>query len=210
MGLLNPHLDDAAFADVWTEQSVPGRAGSRRPAEAHLQECEECRGRYAAFSAWLETVRHDARSDAEEALTGERLATQQAQIARRLEALEQPARVIAFPRFTQPVSTQPADRRRWIAGAAAAGLVVGVGLGQLMSNREADPGQAARLPGQFQQMARGSVSAGESLVGVQAVSQVSDEAYLDDHEFVPPQARVPESLQYLNAITPSARDYDPR
>jgi hypothetical protein len=27
---------------------------------------------------------------------------------------------------------------------------------------------------------------------------------------LPSPARVPESLQYLNAITPSARDYDPR
>ena len=38
------------------------------------------------------------RDDADAMLTSDRLATQQAQIARRLEALDRPARVIAFPK----------------------------------------------------------------------------------------------------------------
>jgi len=33
---------------------------------------------------------------------------------------------------------------------------------------------------------------------------------LYEPEVTSSQARVPDSLQYLNAITPGARDYDPR
>ena len=50
----------------------------------------------------------------------------------------------------------------------------------------------------------------ESPRPLQPVSQIADESLLDDRELVPAQVRVPESLQYLNAITPGARDFDPR
>ena len=47
-------------------------------------------------------------------------------------------------------------------------------------------------------------------MGIQPVnSQLGDESFLSDPE-LSSQARVPESLRYLNEITPSARDYDPR
>jgi len=211
VGLLNRHLDDAALADVWTERLTSGSSESGRPAEAHLRSCTECRARYAAFSAWLETIRLDAHAEANEVLSGERLSAQQAQIFRRLEALEHPARVIAFPRFARPIAVQPSRRRSWIAAAAAAGLVVGIGLGQLL---EFGGRTAARSSNTFiaqpAQIARGTIPVGEAVqMGVQSViSQVSDESYLYEQELVPSQARVPESLQYLNAITPSARDYD--
>ncbi len=60
----------------------------------------------------------------------EQLAAQQAQILRRLEQLDEPARVISFPRFGRRVHDSGAGGRRvavsWVAVAAAAGLVVGV------------------------------------------------------------------------------------
>jgi hypothetical protein len=208
VALLDSHLDDAALADAWTERATSGSAQADRPAEAHLRECAECRTRYTAFSTWLDGLRADAVAEADESLGPERLAVQQAQIMRRLEALEQPGRVIAFPRFAQPTSVRPNDGRRWIASAAAAGLVVGLGLGQMLdfgaSLRSLSP-----ISGSAQQVARGDVE--PPRVGLQTVAAtVSDETYLYESEpdFLTSTARVPESLQYLNAITPSARDYD--
>jgi hypothetical protein len=211
VGLLNSHLDDAAFADVWTERAASGSAESGRPAESHLRACADCRARYAAFSGWLDTLRADATAEAEEALGAERLAAQQAQISRRLEALEQPGRVLAFPRFAQPTSMRPSDGRRWIAGAAAAGLVVGLGLGQMLEFGGDTFRSNSSVAGAPQQVAfGGAVGAETARAGLQPVGSSSDETYLYELDVLPSQARVPESLQYLNAITPSARDYDPR
>ncbi len=210
MALLKPHLDDDAFADVWTERATSGSSRPGRPAEVHLRQCAECRARYAAFSSWLDTLRADALAEADEALGTDRLATQHSQIMRRLEALDQPRRVLAFPRFAQPTSVRPRDGRGWIAGAAAAGLVVGLGLGQMLDFAGATIPSTTPVGEPPQQIARGETSR----VGLQPVSSVgSDETYLyelNEQDVLPSQARVPESLQYLNAITPSARDYDPR
>lgn len=207
MALLDSHLDDTALADVWTERVTSGGAESDRPAERHIRACADCRSRYAAFTSWLDSVRADATAEAEEALGTDRLAAQQAQILRRLEALEGPGRVIAFPRFAQPISVRPSDGRRWVAGAAAAGLVVGLGLGQLLEFG----GSAIRSANPLADSPR-QVALGDAVrLGLQPVSSaMSDETYLYDQDMLPSHARVPESLQYLNVITPSARDYDPR
>jgi hypothetical protein len=47
-------------------------------------------------------------------------------------------------------------------------------------------------------------------MAVQPIAQISDESLLTEQELTPYQVRVPESLQYLNAITPGVRDYDPQ
>ena len=206
MGLRNPHLDDAAFASVWADKLTAGReTGSA--AEVHLGDCAECRSRFEAFTAWFEGTRDDAIAEAEAAFSTDRLGTQQAQIARRLEALEQPARVLSFPRFARPVSSQPAGRQRWIAVAAAAGLVVGVGLGQMLEFGGGTARQPAGVSSQ-QQVARGSAPAPEASVAAVPAGQILDESALFDPEVLPSQVSVPESLQYLNAITPGARDFD--
>ena len=83
MGLLNPHLEDDDFADVWSARSAAGIAESDRPAENHLRKCGECRVRYASFASWLDGVRVDAHAEADEVFNRERLATQQMQISLR-------------------------------------------------------------------------------------------------------------------------------
>ena len=207
VGLLNPHLDDDDYADVWSARLTLGVAESDRPAETHLRTCEACRQQYAGFVNWLEGIRAEARSAADDVFTADRLVMQQSQISRRLEALEHPARVIAFPRFARPLSVQPTVRRRWIAAAAAVGLITGVGLGQLLEFPGFSGGSGTFVE---RQVARGSSTALDGPRALQPVSQVGDEVFLDEPEITASQARVPESLQYLNAITPSARDYDPR
>jgi hypothetical protein len=213
VGLLSAHLDDADFAEVWSARVALGGAESGVSAEAHLSTCQECRARMAAFDEWLDGLRVEAVTEADEMFPAERLAAQQAQILRRIEAAEHPARVLAFPRFTRPVSVQHTGRRRWVAAAAAAGLFVGVALGQLLefrrfnSTRPADTVVERQIPRSVQ----GVVPSEPPRMAVQsASSQDDDESLLFEAELTSSQARVPDSLQYLNAITPTALDYDPR
>jgi hypothetical protein len=202
VGLLNPHLEDDDFADVWTARSTAAIEESDRPAENHLRKCGECRVRYVSFASWLDGLRVEAHTEADEVFNRDRLATQQQQIFRRLESLEHPARVIAFPRFTRPVAIQNFGMR-WTAAAAAVGLVTGIGLGQLIGFRTPHDTPAPRA------VARAVVPAAETNRGLQPVSGDQDETFIEP-ETMSSQVRVPESLQYLNAITPGARDFDPR
>ena len=135
MGLLNPHLEDDDFADVWSARTAFGAPESDRPAESHLRKCGECRVRYASFLGWLDGIRIEAQAETDEIFGREHLAAEQLQLFRRLESLEDPARVIAFPKFARPVAIQTSGRRRWTAIAAAVGLITGIGLGQLFEFR---------------------------------------------------------------------------
>ena len=206
MGLLNPHLEDDDFADVWSARTTFGVQESDRPGERHLRTCADCRSRYASFTGWLEDVRSDAHAEADDVFGRERLAVQHTQIFRRLEALEHPARVIAFPKAPGPVTVQTSNRRRWTAAAAAVGLITGIGLGQLIEFRT-----GRTLPETFAQRTagRGHVAVVETHRNVQPVAAETDEAFIEP-EITASQVRVPESLQYLNAITPGALDFEPR
>src|SRR5687768_12683527 len=94
----------------------------------HLDRCDVCATRAVEMNRWLDAVKAAAIDAADQAFPQERLAAQQAQIQRRLAQLDEPARVIAFPRSSRPDGRE-ADRRRvapaWVGVAAAAGLVVG-------------------------------------------------------------------------------------
>lgn len=202
MGLLNPHLEDDDFADVWSARTAGGAQESDRPAEGHLRKCADCRARYTSFAGWLDGVRTDAHAEADEVFNRDRLATQQTQIFRRLESLEHPARVIAFPKFARPVAIQSSGRR-WTAAAAAVGLITGIGLGQLIDFRTGRTHE-----GPTRTIAR-NTPLPEPKISIQPAAVENDETFIEP-ETTSSQVRVPESLQYLNAITPGARDLDPR
>lgn len=206
MGLLNPHLEDDDLADVWSARTAVGAPESDRPAESHLRKCAECQARYTSFVGWLDGIRVDAMAETDEVFSREHLAAQQTQIFRRLESLEHPARVIAFPKFARPVAAQTSGRRRWTAVAAAVGLITGIGLGQLLEFR---PGGTGPDP-VAQRMARVTPTpVDQTTRSIQPIPVDNDEAFIEP-ELTSSQVRVPESLQYLNAITPGARDLDPR
>ena len=193
---LTAHLDEAGLTALWTDAWA---TGVRQP-HPHLESCPTCRARFAELSSWLETLRLDARAEADESFSPERLAAQHAQIFRRLEAAERPARVIAFPRFAQPLTSRTSHASRWIAAAAAAGLIVGVGVGQLMDLRHSlstqPPTQARVAP---VTMARGPDPR------IQSVSVTRDEAFLSELDASLSRAAVPE-LRALDAFTPRAGD----
>ena len=119
------HLSDQALSEVCMTGERP----------VHLDRCDLCATRAVELGRWLDEVRAIGLEEADAAFSAERLAAQQSQILRRLEQIDRPARVIAFPgqsqlRLDGPRGIRPA----WVAVAAAAGIVLGVFGGQL-SNR---------------------------------------------------------------------------
>ena len=197
---LSSHLDDAAFAAIWTD----GGAGAP-PSHPHLQACAACRSRFASFATWLTDVRTDAAAEVDELFPPERLAAQQAQIFRRLEAAERPARVIAFPKFAQPLASGSSHGSRWIAAAAAAGLIVGVGVGQMMDLRHslsapvapATEGRLTEAPRPDRGPERGNV------LTVSTIGR--EEAFLSEVDITLSRPALPE-LRALDEFTPRAGD----
>ena len=104
----------------------------------HLRRCGRCKGRFSALVTLLETMPDVADAGFQDVFTPQRLQTQRARIGHRLARLVgtvEPARVLAFPFFGQPLGRL--DRPgRWLAAAAAAGLLLGVITGQLLQYRE--------------------------------------------------------------------------
>ena len=189
---LSGHLDDAALAAIWTDAAVDGA----QPSHPHLQACPACRSRFGLFTSWLTEVRVDAASEVDELFPAERLATQQSQIFRRLEAAERPARVIAFPKFTQPLTSGSSHGSRWIAAAAAAGLIVGVGVGQMMDIRRSFGGPPAASQIRV---------ADPSEVRTVSTNNGREEAFLSELDLTLSRPAVPE-LRALDEFTPHAGD----
>lgn len=112
------HLSERALIDAVMTGDRP----------AHLDRCDICASRAVDLGRWLDQMRTLAVETADEAFPAERLAAQQQQILRKLEALDQPARVISFP--NQFRLNREGNSRRvavgWVGVAAAAGLLMGV------------------------------------------------------------------------------------
>lgn len=139
------------FADLILRQGhlsertiVDAVMSGNRP--AHLDRCDICASRAVDLSRWLDDTREIGLESADAAFPPEQLAAQRAQILRKLEQLDEPSRVISFPRHTARVD-EPASGRRvaasWVAIAAAAGLIVGVVGGQVSARLAAPPASAA-------------------------------------------------------------------
>jgi hypothetical protein len=108
----------------------------------HLDRCDICAERAVQMARWMDDVQTDAIDVADAAFTPERLQAQQDQILRRLEQLDHPARVIAFPAASRPEPNNVGGRRvavSWVAVAAAAGLVIGVVSGQMTARISPQP-----------------------------------------------------------------------
>jgi hypothetical protein len=127
---LTAHLSD----DQLMETCV--LAGDSR----HLDVCQSCKGRFDELVRSLEQIHDAAAGEADAVFTAERLHDQRDRIMRRVQRHDHPAEIVAFPH--QRVPSQPAvhrmlgPARRWVAGAAAAGLAAGVFLGFAMDRSQ--------------------------------------------------------------------------
>jgi hypothetical protein len=123
---VTPHLSD----DQLMETCV--LAGDNR----HLAICRQCKTRFDELVRSLQQIHEAAAGEADREFTAERLHDQRDRIMRRIERHGHPAEIVAFPQ--QRAASQPAvhrmlgPARRWVAGAAAAGLAAGVFLGFAM------------------------------------------------------------------------------
>ena len=103
--------------------------------DSHLATCETCRSRYDDLVRTLEEIREEAIAEADAVFTSERLGDQRDRILRRLEHAGHSAEVVMFPARRTHEETgwrAFASSRRWIAAAAAAGLVAGVLVGRFV------------------------------------------------------------------------------
>jgi len=129
------HLSDRVLVDAYMTGERP----------AHMDRCDICAERAIEFSRWLDDVRALGDADIDAEFPAERMAAQQAQLMRKLEQLDQPARVIAFPkhiRFDDRVSQGRRVAPGWLAAAAAAGLLLGV-VGTKLSSQFTSPAVAS-------------------------------------------------------------------
>lgn len=186
----NRHLDDDALMEIW--------AAATSATDTHLASCAHCRGRLSAIDAWLDDLRTDARAEAEEAMSPERLAAQQVQIFRRLEALERPARIITFPKFSRAHGDERRTVPRWVPTAAAAGLVIGLATGQLFNLTD-------MLNGSLPAPNAGPVAENVSRPSGTPASNPSldEEIFYGDADLT---ARSAQPLSTLDELTPRARD----
>ena len=123
------HLQDDRLFECYLAQRQG--EGADPPTAEHLADCESCAARYAELVLLMDGVRAEGEAEADAAFPPERLRAQQQQIARRMEAVGRPARVLSFPGRVVQSTIRASTLRspRWTAAAAAAGLFLGIALG---------------------------------------------------------------------------------
>lgn len=121
------HLSDDRLIEVCLDR--PPAASERQ----HLEHCALCEGRRADLERLLADVSDVARAEADAVFTPERLDRQHGRILQRVEHEAPHGRVISFPagHGQGPSTLRARPGMRWIAGAAAAGLVIGLLAGHL-------------------------------------------------------------------------------
>lgn len=145
-----------------------------RSAQAHLERCDTCAARLEELREIMSTERDDAIAAADAAFPAERLRAQRTSILARLEQARAGSRVLHFPTFPA-TRTWMANRNRpamrWLAGAAAAGLLVGLGAGQAAFTGHQILSQSAAV-----KPAEGPK--------IERLSPAAEEAFLSDMELV--------------------------
>jgi len=210
-----PHLQDDSLSDCYFAE----RRGEALdpPAAEHLADCASCAERYAEFERFMTSLREEANAEVDARFPAERLRAQQQEIARRLEHIGRAARVISFPgrlatRRTHPSTTRLATR--WIAGAAAAGLFVGVAAGTFFDfSRRFEFGMRGRRSvGQMGARETGNPAAPAYHAGVPSIGTTTraveaDDAFMSALELALDRPHTSE-LVVFDALTPHVREID--
>lgn len=163
-----------------------------QPAQsAHLAHCGECRARHSEFLSLLADAATAATADTTLAFSDDRLARQREAIMERVAQASSGGRVITFPAgAARPSLPAGHTGSRWVAAAAAAGLVIGL-LGGHLSHDLTGPTTAMRPNGTALAQAASRGSAEDELLG-----QLETTA----------EETGPSALRPLDALTPVAWD----
>jgi hypothetical protein len=119
-------LSGDALADLVADADDPARRG----AYAHLARCQPCRDRWQARAIDIRLTRDELESLVDEAFDDAALERQREGILARLAARRDGGRVLSFPLRDARPAPRERPAIRWLAAAAAAGLLVGVAAGQ--------------------------------------------------------------------------------
>ena len=195
------HLDESVLirrylADRGLAALEAGDEGPLR----HLAHCPACDARYEALKAGFEETREAAIAEADAVCTADRMERQRDRILRRVDALHGGPRVLPFPAAAQNPLAAPQPRvfRRWVAAAAVAGLLVGLGAGRLFFNgtspaaTTADARQQAAPPDSVRQI--------PTLRALHVEPAVNDEEFLSEIELATAAPRTRE-LRAIYAFT---------
>lgn len=172
-----------------------------RPAlpDDHLAGCPACESRRTALTRMLDDISEAAAAEADLAFPEDRLSRQRVRILHRIDLEGRPGRVIAFPAASAAdapaTRTRPASR--WVAGAAAAGLLIGLIAGHLAHDLRgsARPAPAPKV-----------AAADRGASGLRPVSTtLSDDEFLGQVE-IALGSNGPAALRPLDVLTPRAWD----
>jgi anti-sigma factor RsiW len=193
--------------EILFESYLASRGGDPHdpPVAEHLADCSECGLRYAELTQFMDALSEGAITAADAVFTPDRLRAQQQQIARRLEHLGHPARVITFPGQTASPRggrTVPRLARRWVAASLAAGLFIGVSTG-LFLNWGASRGVPLRRGTVARQAVQIAPSARTELPRPDVFE--ADDVFLSELELAGDRPRIRELLA-VDALTPHVRE----
>jgi len=186
------HLTDDRLIDICMSGPVSPSD------ERHLAGCSDCEVRRAELSSLLNEIDVTATVEADAAFPPDRLARQQARILARIDQSGRTGRVIAFPagHGHETLSARTRPMSRWVAAAAAAGLIVGLAAGHLSHD--------------FSGIGRPTISARTAVRQQIAATTMREVApVVTDDEFLGQiEAAIdrsgPQALRPLDALTPRA------
>jgi hypothetical protein len=184
-----PHLSDESLLELHAlllagEHSLAARY------LRHVKQCDDCAVRLDAVREDAAALRQDVTASADARITPTRLERQFDVIMRRLEGHS--GRVLPFPTTIHRPAPAPTVRR-WVAMAAACGLVIGIGAGRLL-------GPAAPAPTTSWQ--KFSVNPAK---GAASVVQETDEQMLVEIDAAVARQRTKE-FRALDQLTPRVAD----
>ena len=191
------HLSDDRLVEVCLLES--GSADEQR----HLETCAECASRKARLRGMFDDVAASIEAEVDAHFSDARFARQHARILAQLQHDGRPARIIAFPagHTHEPIVSRTSSPRRWIAAAAAAGLIVGVLAGRLGYDHSLlRPMSGRTIATRAAQPAEIRAADGVGTIR-EVAATVSDDEFLSQLEFasIGPAAA---ALQPLDELTP--------
>jgi hypothetical protein len=210
------HVREHVLADA-ALQLMNGEIPALKPSvQSHLERCGRCAARLEELRAIMATEREDAAAAADVAFSEPRLRQQRSSILARLEQARAGSRVLAFP--TLPGARTWMARRdrpamRWLAGAAAAGLLVGLGAGQaaftghqLRFHAPSSSPAAPAVAGTWTPSRWINSGSAETPHIIERVTGASEEAFLSDMELVLNKRRNAAMRALDESLAPNGKD----
>ena len=195
------HLDDTILIRRYlADRGLAALDASDEAPLRHLAHCPACEARYRAVRGAFDETREAAIADAEAACSADLMERQRERILRRVDALQSGPRVLPFPAAGQNghAAAQPRVFRRWVAAAAVAGLLVGLGAGRIVFNG----GDSRTTADARQQIGPASAPARQAptMRALHVDSGLSDDQFLSEIEMATAAPRTRE-LRAIYAFT---------